>query len=233
MKRTWSVMVLALVALTAWAAQETALLVAKPRLGQVKDFSLEIEAQFDGQAVTLRSTVREAIQEVLPGGGYVVESTQVDGVAILGESEVPLPPSPATKTTHGPRGEVLKIEGDDVDESTYRLSNVTTLIVPPAAVPVGTNWVHEFEASAQGAVAAKATYTFAAIEDVGGVRAARINWSYAELDGDVPTTGKGTTWIDLADGTLVKVDAEIKNASIPDSPVPVDMKVLLELADAN
>jgi hypothetical protein len=112
--------------------------------------------------------------------------------------------STSTTITKSATGELLKIEGEHVDESVYRAEDLEVLVLPGKPVAPGSNWSFEIKENKEtGAVAAKAAYTFVKEEKVEGLKTLKIKYHVKEAGAGGASTD-GTIWVSKSDMLMVK-----------------------------
>lgn len=218
------------VALVATAfAQDSATLKRVAKVGDTLRYSFNADADFGGQRINISAVVTDKVIEVNADGSYAAESVQSDTVLRFGDQEMPMNQESKQVVRYAANGVLLELKGDQVDPGTYRLAAMNTFVAPAAAVKVGDKWTWDAKADAKtGTVAAKAEYEVLAFETVNGVATAKIGWTYTENEGNERASMKATAWIEVANGALYKLDADIKGAPITGAPGPVDMTLKLE-----
>jgi hypothetical protein len=139
------------------------------------------------------------------------------------------PDSEATTATRRPNGDIVSLNGDKIDATSYRLDALYAFHAPDAPVKTGDRWTYDSKADPKtGAVAGHAEFELVGIDKIVNWDAAKIRWTYKELEGTEPASSEGTVWIDIKDGAVVKCDGKLKNAPLRDAPRPVDFTFLVE-----
>jgi len=165
-------------------------------------------ADFEFSAISTRKTVKAD-----PSGTYSIKE-EMSEMKFNGQ-EAPEGQGPGdTTVSFSPMGEIVKIEGDRVDENLYRFSNLALFIQPDKPVNAGDTWNYEVkENKTTGVVPAKATYTFVGEEKVGSTDALKVKYLIKET-GDGGASSDGTLWLNKSDFTLIKLSAKWVNAPI-------------------
>ena len=199
------------------------------KVGDTLVYKLNVDADFGGQKVNVTGKATDKVVKVSENGEITTESKQTETKIKVGDQEIPMDEQPVQTTTSDAKGLVIKIEGDQVDSSVYRLSNMSVFRIPDSAVKVGDKWTHEFKADAKtGAVAGKSEYEVLAVEKVGSFETLKVKWTFKETEGGEPASAEGTVWVDTKDGSMVKAVGNYKAAPLPGAPGPVDMTITLE-----
>lgn len=176
-----------------------------------EDLKLEIE---DVTKVTVKKVAADG--QVTFEHETIKSTTTMDGEEMEDEGE---PDDSISTYTLKPNGEVTaySVSGEEsdpsMDELQSRLSQASTIIFPETAVGPGDKWSWDFKPNKDlHSPAGKADYTLVAIEDVAGVKAAKIAYKYKEAGTSKMIEGSGTTWIELASGDSIKSESKFSNA---------------------
>jgi len=218
-----------MLALAATAVQDAALVLKRvAKVGDSATYKLNVNAEFSGTALVVTAVTTDKVVKVEDNGNIHVETKQSDMKIKMGEDEMDAPSQEATLYVYKPSGEVIELKGEGVDGSYYRMANISVFKYPTEALKVGAKWSHEFKTDSKtGAAAAKADYEVLGFEKVGSWDTVKVKHSFKETEGSDPATSEGTVWINVKDGTMVKVDAKQTKVPIPQM-APMDMKVLVE-----
>lgn len=211
-------------------AQETFTLRRVATAGESSKYTLKVETTFQGMAVKFTATLLEKVLSVDADGSIVTESTESDvKLELDGNTMDAEGADDHSKTTTDARGRVVLIEDDMVDEASYRVAALNSIIWPENPVSVGSKWSFDREASAkQGTPASVSEFEIVGTEDVKGVSAVKVRYSTKELSGEEPAASQGFHWVDKATGRVLRSEMEWKNA--PVSGQIIDAKVVIELA---
>lgn len=212
----------ALAGLAALAAAQGFRLVSKPTIGEEAKYSVKANIDLGGMSATMSGTQSEKTTDVDKDGNYTVESKLIDGNVEFGGQQMALPAGNATVTVFRKDGTVKEIRGDSVEGGSYRFANLASVYLPDQDLKVGDEWTKEAKAdSTTQAVAYKATFKIAGEEKVGTVDTVKIAFSVKETEGETPAASEGTTWIEKANGKMVKTEQKWTNAPFPGAPGPV------------
>jgi hypothetical protein len=213
MNRRLSVLLLgAAVAATAFAMQSMTLK-RVATVGEVNEYKLNVVVDFQGTEVNFSARTVERVLSV-EGGKIVTENETKDAKIDLGGQEQPVDDS-KVKTTLGPDGEIVLIEGEMMDESAYRFANLMAMRWPGAAVEKGTKWTVEQKADSKRSTPAT-TFGFE-IQDLmsmAGRDVVKVGFNIKETEGDTPASSEGVMYIDIKTGLMVKTEGKMENANI-------------------
>ncbi len=215
----------AALSVAALAVQDGVNLKRAPKVGDTIKYRLKGTVDFGGTDVPMSMLVTEKIAKVEDSGNYTVESSQSEGKVEINGSETEIP-GDTVSTIFKATGEVVEVKVDaDKLPSATRLANLQSVVVQDKAVKVGDTWTTEIKKDEKsGAVAAKGTFKVEAQEKVGDFDCYKITLSMKESDGDSPASVEGTSWINVKDGTTVKMEGAWKNAPFPGAPFPINAK---------
>jgi hypothetical protein len=219
----------AALAMTALAVQEAVTLKRVIKVGDSAKYHLKATlegAQF-GDA-ELNATVTEKVTKLADSGDYELQSTMSDGKVTVGGQEMEIPSQDATVTTYNALGQALSIKDPSGDPNSMRLAHLQSLIFPKTPVKVGDSWTVTIKKDDKGSVDAEGTYKVEGTEKVGDYDTLKISGNYKETGGDTPASSTGTYWINIKDGTLVKLVGSMKQAPYPQVG-PMDAKIVLTL----
>jgi hypothetical protein len=201
------------------------------KIGDTAKYRLSMDVAFGDMQFKMTSTSTVKVVRVDEDGTVTTQTSQgeykikIKGVA----DEMTAPDSEPTTAARKANGELVSLNGDRIDASSYRLDNLNAFHAPDNPVKVGDRWTFDSKGNtATGAVAGKAEFELLGIERVGPYEAAKVRWTYQETEGPTPATSEGTVWIDVKDGSLVKSEGKLKNAPLRDAPRPVDFSFITE-----
>jgi hypothetical protein len=185
------------------------------KVGEATRYRVSVELTIGEAKASVSGLTTLKAVKVNADGSYEIESTHSEGKAEMEGAVYPQQEPPMT-TSHNAYGDIVSLKGEKVDSSVYRMHNISAFRTPDKAVNVGESWVRELPANPKtGAVAAKATYRFEATETVGGVKALKLKYTYAESGPAVPATAEGYMWINPDDASVLKSEITITNAPLP------------------
>ncbi len=219
----------AAIAALAVAAQDAVKLVRSAKVGDTRTYKIDAEMQVMGTAAKFSAKSIEKVEKVDQDGSITIEESTTEAKVMFGDQQMEVPSS-AARIKSKPNGELIELSGAEVDETAYRRAALTLVVFPSDAIKPGHKWSVESKASpVNGNTAGKGDYEFVAVEKVGEEDAAVINFSYVETSGPTPASASGKLWVSVKDGSLVKLDAEYKQAPLPQIG-PTDMKVSVKRA---
>lgn len=213
----------------ALAAQDTLNLRVFPKVDESFKTKFTGTLSVMGMDVKASYTQTSKILEIKEGV-MVTEAGEATGTLDVGGQEMPFPEMGTTKSHTKLDGTIKEIEGESASPDTYRMTAVSTVFRPEAPVKVGDEWTWSAAANSElGTRKIEGKYKLAAIEEVKGIKTAKITMEVKEVEGDLPASAKGTIWLNVANGMTVKSEMEIKNGPIPGSPEPVNGTLKTEL----
>lgn len=228
MKRFSLVVGVTALALTGSAVQDAVVLKRVAKVGDSMTYKMVVEADFSGTTLIVNGKTIEKVIKIEDNGNIHTESKQTDMKIKIGDDEMDAPEEGATIYINKPTGEVVELKGDGIDASYYRMANITVFRIPDEALKPGMKWSHEFKADSKtGAASAKADYEVLGFEKVGSWDAVKVKHVFRETEGSEPAKSTGTIWINVKDGSLLKVDAKQEKVPIP-GMAPMDMKIIVE-----
>lgn len=199
--------------------------------GEVFTYRVTMDVAAGDVEFKMTSTSELKIVRVEPDGAFTSQSVQkgtkikYKGIA----DDIIVPDSDITTATRRANGELVTLNADKVDGSSYRMDALYAFHSPENAVKVGDKWSYESKADPKtGAVAGKADFEFVSVDKVGLWEAAKVNWTYTETEGTDRASSEGSVWIDLKDGNLIKCEGKLKAAPLRDAPKPIDFSFKVE-----
>ncbi|MBA3725090.1 MAG: hypothetical protein H0W86_01240 [Armatimonadetes bacterium] len=220
----------ALLAVAAFAAQESAKVEWKPEVGKTSKYKIAVAANIDagGQKMDMNFAMHHTAKVTKVEGGKVVVEIAADAFSLMvnGEDMTQMMGDQKynSTTTFNANGEPLESKSDSPSEARQeRLENAFAFYYPNKEVKVGEAWGRKVKGdAAKSTVDAEATYTLEAVETVGEAKNLRIGFTYKETAGDTPMTGAGTVWLTASVGELVKGTYSMKNVQFDASMPPTD-----------
>lgn len=200
-----------LLAVAAYAAQDTFNLSWKPKVGDSLKYKVDIKASMDmggamgdinvGMIQTSKVTKIEEGKVVVDSsmGSMTLVVNGEDMSQMMGDQNMSM------TSVYNLQGELLSIKGETGMEGAHaRMENAYSMTYPNKEVKVGDTWTRTIKGNAEGAVDATATFTVDGIETIGTDRCVRIKGDFKETTGASPMTCKSTVLIREKDGTAVK-----------------------------
>jgi len=188
----------------------------QPKTGDTIKYRFAMIFNVNGVDVTYTSLLTDRVTSVDPSGNYTVQTTQTEFKATLGDQDAPMKSTDVqpTYTTYSPSGAILQIRGQQ-PENAYRVANLGAVHLPDKPVNIGDTWSASVQPDAStGTVALAATYNVIGPQEIGPYGAVAVKLSYKEATASNPAMSDGTVWINPADGTVVKMDVDWKNAPV-------------------
>lgn len=211
-------------------AQDAVVLKRVAKEGDVAKYALKVETEISGAPVKFTANVIEKVMKVLADGTYTVSSEQEDTVLEINGETSPAPAnvSSPTTSTFGLDGSVTDIQGDESGVDAYRMANIQAFLWPKEAVKEGSKWEADIkENKSKETPMVHCKYEVVGKETIGEHNVFKINFESAETTGDDPASSKGSVWVDIASGLIVKTECEWKNAPI--ATMKLDGKVTMTL----
>lgn len=224
-----------LMALTAWLvalapAQEEYTLKLQVKEGDAFKYRFTMELTFGEQSAVVTMNMTSKVIKVEADGNVIIESSSSDGMVKFGEQEMPIPPSPATKTTFKPNGAPIKVEGGSSPDGSLRMARLNSHFFPDKPVKIGDKWNAELKGEGS-APAIKADFELVAKEKIGDMDALKIKFTIQEVGENAvggAATITGHTWIDPKTGMLVRMNASVKGMPAEGAPMPLDGTITME-----
>lgn len=204
-------------------AQDKVKLTMKGTVGETLRRKNEVALKFEaeGQKLSLeqQETVLVTVKEVKADGSVVLnhkvesQTRSVNGEKVPAEND----DQDEYTATQTPDGRLVayeekKPDPDDKSHLNERLFVAGTVVFSPNAVGKGETWKIDFAPNGKlGLPKAEGKYKLEAIEDVDGVKCAKVKLEYRELEGKAKLEYSGTTWIELSSGDEVKASFEVRN----------------------
>lgn len=200
-----------LLAVAAYAAQDTFNLSWKPKVGDALKYKIDIKASMDmgGMMGDLNvGMVQTTKVTKIEDGKVVMDSTMGSMTLVVnGEdmSQMMGDQNMSMTSTYNLMGELLSVKSEsDMGGNHTRMENAYSMTYPNKEVKVGEKWTRTIKGNADGAVDATATFTVDGIETVGADRCVRIKGEFKETTGANPMTCKSTVLIREKDGAAVR-----------------------------
>lgn len=198
-----------------------------PKQGTVLKYKQAAKLEFNGMEISYSAIETRTTLKVDPAGTFSIKQETSD--AKVNDMDIPGGGGGGPTTiTLNMKGEIVKLEGDEVDESAYRMANLELFIVPEKVVNPNDTWTYDIkEDKKTGVMAAKATYTFIGDDKVGETEAVKVKYTIKEA-GDSGASTEGMIWIRKSDCEMVKQTAKWTNVPIPKAgPMSGDITVTL------
>lgn len=184
-----------------------------PKEGDSLRYQQTAKLDLNGMEIDFSAKTNRKVIKVEANGNVTIKE-EVSDMKING-SDAPDGAGPGgTTATMSAKGELLKLDGDRVDESAFRMANLGLFILPDKAVNANDTWTYDIkEDKKTGAVAAKATYTFVGDDKVGTIDAVKVKYLIKEV-GDSGASTEGAIWLRKSDNAMVKLTSKWVNVPI-------------------
>lgn len=213
-------------------AQDAVMLKRVAKEGETSKYKLLVDTEFSGMKIKFTANVIEKILKFDADGSFSVSSEQQEGMLDMDGQTQPAPAEVGTLVTTSflADGSISDIKGDSVNADAFRLSNLQTIFWPKEAVQAGSKWQRLVKAdTVKGSLDVTANYEITGREKVGSHDCFKITFDAKEQSGSDPAGTKGTMWIDVANGLMVKNESDWTN--MPIAGQVISGKVKMELAE--
>lgn len=231
MKRITIALALAASVVAVAAGLQSVTLKRTAKVGDVAKYKAKADVDFQGMSIAVTFVTTDKVTKVADNGDITTETTQAEMKIKMGDQEMDPPTDNSTPqvATSKASGEIVELKGENVDANAYRMAAMSGFQYPDKALNVGDSWEVKLSKNEKlGTVAALAKYKLEKLEKVGDWDTAVITMDYKETEGSDPASATGKIWVNVKDGSLVKVDGEWKNAPFPGAPAPINAKVSIE-----
>lgn len=209
---------------TAYAQSPTAV-IYKPEVGTKSVFTIKIAAKFDipGQTVNFETeqTNQETVTNVAEDGRVTIEAVTTKSITRLnGQSQEDELSGEKSVYVYTPNGAVVKASPANDDEVAPRIEQSLRVVLPSEPVVAGATYEHDFPG---GGNLVKANFKgkIEAFEEKNGVPCVKITHNYKEVGTDEQMTVDATSWVEVADGTIVAQEFKLEGLPIPIPGRPV------------
>ena len=233
--RNYTIRVMVLTALTTWLAafapaQEEYTLKLQVKEGDTFKYRFTMELTFGEQSAVVTMNMTSKVIKTDADGNVIIESSSSDGMVKFGEQEMPIPPSPTTKTTFKPNGMPIRVEGGNSPDASLRMARLNSHFFPEKPIKMGDKW--NAEVKGEGSTPTlKADFELVAKEKIGDQDALKIKFTIQEVGENVmggTATMSGHTWIDPKTGMLIRMNASVKGMPAEGAPMPLDGTITME-----
>ena len=225
-----------LLAVAAYAAQDTFNLSWKPKVGDALKYKVDIKASMDmGGAMgdILVGMIQSQKVTKIEEGKITIDSSMGSMTLVVnGEdmSQMMGDQNMSMTTVYSPTGEILSLKSDqDMGGSHARMENAYAMTYPNKDVKVGDTWSRTVKGNATGAVDGVANFSIEGFETIGTDRVVRVKGDYKETKGDAPMTCKSTVWVREKDGAAVKGTYAMTNVEFQPGMPPTAATATLTL----
>jgi len=209
---------------TAYAQSPTAV-IYQPEVGTKSVLTIKIAAKFDVQGQTINfeteQTNEETVTDVAEDGRVTVESvTTESSTSINGQSQDEEPDGSTSEYVYAANGALVKASPADDDEVAPRIEQAMRVVLPTGPVAAGATYQHNFPG---GGNLVKATFNgkIEAFEEKNGIPCVKITHSYKEDGTDEEMSVESTSWVEVADGSVVAQEFKLEGLPVPIPGRPV------------
>ncbi|HXH60436.1 MAG TPA: hypothetical protein VNI20_03670 [Fimbriimonadaceae bacterium] len=198
------------------------------KLGDKNNYKLDVQMNMQGQDISVTADISEVVAEINNDGTYAIKSSTANLIAHTANGDFPAGEDHDTTTTYDTKGNILKIDGGEMDDSTYRTAAIMNFLWPDKPVDVGSTWTIEQEANKdKGVNAMTYKYSVEAREQKNGHDTFKIKFSNVEKEGGASSSGN--VWIDVKSGVAVRTEGQL--TGVPMGPTNVDASFTLDLTE--
>ena len=143
--------------------------------------------------------------------------------------DMQIPQGPDRFEESNAQGAILKIKGDGVQPTEYQSAYLTQIVFSKDAVGVGDTWTYTYPANSTLQIAKTTnTYKILSIKTVDGVKCFEVQVDDESTVDSQAASVKGTAYIDMANGQMVKFSQVWTNVPTAGSPMPVSGTFTIE-----
>lgn len=195
---------------------ESAVLIRHPKVGEKTSYKVSMTFRDGKTDLVIRGKATEEITRV-DGPTFVVLRQLGDTVLVMNGQEQKIEDHSALRIVQLENGQIVDLIRDRRKPEDFRLANLTQLIVPKAAVQVGTKWTVDLAASATTGLR-KSLLKFEVLNfgNVGGEKSCQVMIDSEELEGKDPISCRGSFWISPTSGRVLKSSLTVRNAPLGD-----------------
>jgi hypothetical protein len=231
----WSV-VCAMAAVSAQAvqAQDKPVTLARTyKAGDVQRYKVTVNASVMGMDVIVTSTAKNTIKEIKKNGDVVIEAADEGTKVSFGGQEQEQPAGAPITETRSKTGKLVDLKTDPASQALLSpeiqkmSAMVSDIIVSEKAVKPGESWETEFDNPAVKGKKLTVKTTFVGTEKVEGKELWKVKQSLTAETGmeSAKVSHDYTTWLDPANGRLVKLEGTVKDIPTQFGPLSWTMKM--------
>jgi hypothetical protein len=210
----------------AFAALNSVNLQISPKVGDRFKYKMTGRLEVMGSSADISADIDCKVTVVDRDRNYTMTSSQTNMQAVVA-GQIIHPPDSSSITVSKENGELLDFRSDSTDATSWRMVVLKRFIYPPKRVNIGDQWTSSVLAdSKRGTVAASSTFKLESLEKIGKRDTAKVRVSFQEKEGAEPASSDGHVWIDISDGSMVRTQANWRNA--PSAQGPINGKVTIE-----
>lgn len=212
--------------------QDTVALKRIAKEGETTKFKLSVDTEISGMVIKFSADIIEKVSSFGPDGKIKISTEQQNAVLSVGGQDQPAPSGVGDSviSTYNGDGSVSEIQGDNTNSDSYRLANLQSLLYPKDAIGVGSKWELELAENKKNSTPpVKAKYEVLGKETMGTRTVFKVSFDLSETTGSDAASSKGNLWIDIANGLVVKSEAQWKN--VPIAGQIIDGKVQMTISE--
>src|SRR5688572_25617332 len=220
----------AALAVGAYAIQDAAKIVWKPRAGSVMKYRISSVADMGGQKMEFGAVMTQKVVEIKSDGNVVISNSTSDITLKVGDQDMsgmmPADMAPVITTVMGPDGSLVSRTLSKPSEmDTPRLDYAMVLIYPSADMKAGDTWSRKFAGDkAKGIPPSTTTFTYKGKEMVADkFDTHKVMVEFKETEGAAPMSLSGHVWLKTDDGAMLKAEGTLKNFDVGQGMPPFDM----------
>jgi hypothetical protein len=239
----WSVLcAAAIISAPSVQAQDKAVTLARTyKAGDVQRYKVTVNASVMGMDVIVTSTAKNTIKEIKPNGDIVIEAADEGTKVNFGGQEQEQPAGPPVIETRSKTGKLVELKTDPAAQALLApeiqkmSAMVSDIILSEKAVKAGDVWETEFDNPAVKGKKLTVKTTFVGMDKVEGKDLWKIKQSLTAETGmeSAKVAHDYTTWLDPANGRLVKLEGTVKDIPTQFGPLSWTMKMEAVTEKAN
>jgi hypothetical protein len=216
---------LCLLPAAARADEEAVTITWKPKPGQTTSFHYETRSVSNPTTWVFSAVAKSKVLDVAADGKIHLQLTNSDATLTVAGQDLSGQVGDANTTTEAsylPNG----LTASAPEGPRARIEAALQMVFPDHPVKVGDTWKRTVKADAdKGLRTAEATYKYEGIETVDKWKAYKITVTYHETEGDDPVSLRGTRWVAVEDGVLVKSQYTVQNGPFAPGMPPEDAEI--------
>ncbi|MBS1724435.1 MAG: hypothetical protein JSS66_15945 [Armatimonadetes bacterium] len=213
-------------------AQDPVALKRNAKEGDSVKYKLAVDTEIGGMAIKFSAKTTDKVMKVNGDGSYVVSSEQQDMVLSINGQDSPAPAGVggATTTTLSPEGWVADMQGDEVTGDSIRAANLQSFIFPKEPVKVGSKWMSAYKGiKDKGTMDVSYSFEILGQEKVGAHDVFKVSFEAKETAGTDPASSKGTVWVEISTGVVIKSEQQWTN--VPIAGQMINGKVVMDIIE--
>jgi hypothetical protein len=193
-------------------------------------YEVKVKVEDTIHVVEYTSDLVYRVMEVKANGDIAMLSEQTGIKMRHFENVITTGDPPATFVTFDAAGYITTISGQDINDEDYRFQSLNLLIWPKSEITVGSKWSAVLPGDETiGSRAGMANYEVVARETLLGRDTVKLRYTIEETEGDKPAKAEGSMWVDMRQGSKVKVISTMVNAPLAGRPVRAEYELTMKL----